>query len=333
LYAVVGGSARAVDVSQKGVIIGNVDAAGQSGQRGFRWQLGIAALLPPLAGDVISEAQGLNEAGIAVGMSSGSAQQAVYWDHGVPRALNLPIGPTSIAEDINNESQICGWMGIAPLAQFGATPFIWHDGVTTSLPLPPYAINQAGTATAINNLGDACGYFFVDDPNSKGFLRRACAWIDGKFIDLGTLPGFAVSHATDINDAREVAGYCQLTPSGVQTRGFVWRDGEMSSLAGMLTTPGMIPEFANALNNSGQIAGTGLTTPGSAIVAFRLTPALPAIPGNTNCDELVNVDDIINVILQWDAEGPVGGRPADVNRDNRIDVDDLIAVIMNFDGV
>jgi probable HAF family extracellular repeat protein len=219
-------------------------------------------------------------------------------------------------------------MGIAPLPQFGATPFIWQDGVTTSLPLPAYAINAAGTATAINNLGDACGYFFVDDPASKGWLRRACAWIDGEFIDLGTLPGFAVSHATDINDAREIVGYCE--PDSGPLRGFVWRDGEMSSLADMLTTPGMIPEFANALNNSGQVAGTGLTTPGSAIVAFRLTPALPAIPGNTNCDQAVDVDDIINVILDWNADGPVGGRPADVNRDNRIDVDDLIEVILNW---
>jgi hypothetical protein len=87
-----------------------------------------------------------------------------------------------------------------------------------------------------------------------------------------------------------------------------------------------------ALNNSGQIAGGGRSLDGDG-VAIRLTPALPAIPGYTNCDELVNVDDLINVILQWDAEGPVGGRPADANRDNRIDVDDLIEVIMNFDGV
>jgi uncharacterized membrane protein len=334
VYAVDGGSARAVDVNRNNTVVGNVDAIGQIGSKAFRWHDGTTHLLPPLSGHIISEAHALNDKGTVVGMSNGSpTPAAVFWIEKTPTALDLPIGPTSLAEDINNNNQICGWMGIAPLPQFGATPFIWHDGVTTSLPLPPYAINQAGTATAINNLGDASGYFFVDDPSSTGFLRRACAWIDGKFIDLGTLPGFAVSHATDINDAREVAGYCQLTPSGVQTRGFVWRDGEMSSLADMLTTPGMIPEFANALNNSGQIAGTGLTTPGSAIVAFRLTPALPAIPGNTNCDELVNVEDIINVILDWNADGPVGGRPADVNRDNRIDVDDLIEVILNFDGV
>jgi probable HAF family extracellular repeat protein len=220
-------------------------------------------------------------------------------------------------------------MGIHPSPSLGATPFIWHNEKARSLLLPAYAAGNSGAATAINNLGDACGYFFVDDPNSEGWFRRACAWIDGAFIDLGVIPGATISHALDISDAREIVGYCE-GPGTAADRAFLWRDGAMTDLSVLVPPGGIIPTSAAAINNSGQIAGGALLLPDNDGVAFRLTPALPAIPGNTNCDEQVNADDLINVILHWNADGPVGGRPADVNRDNRIDMDDLLAVLLNW---
>jgi probable HAF family extracellular repeat protein len=206
-------------------------------------------------------------------------------------------------------------------------PFIWHNGNTSILPLPPYAVSRTGVAAAINNHGDACGYFFIDDPASKGFLRRGCAWIAGEFIDLGVLPGGQVSAATDINDAREIVGHCIV--KGFH-HAFIWRDGAMMDLADLVPPGNVIPQDARAINNLGQIAGGAALLPDNDGVAFRLTPALPAIPGNTNCDDQVNADDLINVILHWNADGPVGGRPADVNRDNRIDMDDLLGVLLNW---
>ena len=122
------------------------------------------------------------------------------------------------------------------------------------------------------------------------------------------------------------------TPAGGgKNLGFIWRDGELMNLAHFVPADGAVPNVPSAINNLGQIAGGGsVSVPQPQGVAFRLTPALPSIPGNTNCDETVNVDDLVNVILQWNPQGPVGGRPADVNRDNRIDAGDLLDVIVGW---
>jgi uncharacterized membrane protein len=213
-------------------------------------------------------------------------------------------------------------------------PFVWHKGKAATLSLPAYA--TAGRATAINNHGDTCGYFLIDDPNSKGYFRRACAWINGQFIDLGTLPGNGTSVALDINDAREIVGCCQVGTNTGAFTAFIWRDGAMMNLTNLLPPGSMRPDIARAINNAGQIAGAGTFTPlppqSPYGVAFRLTPALPQTPGDTNCSSTVNVDDLLNVIANWNPPGPVGGSPCDVNRDNRINVSDLLEVIINWTG-
>jgi probable HAF family extracellular repeat protein len=318
---------RAVDANDFGRIVGEVDAMGQSGRRGFVWDETQSVFLQPLPGGAISSALAANNSGLVVGSSIGGGGHAVYWIGGKCFSLRLPIGPNSSALGVNDVGQVCGWMGLNTAPIFGCTPFIWHNGDTISLPLPAYALEKTGVATALNNHGDACGYFFIDDPASKGFLRRACAWIAGEFIDLGVLPGGQVSAATDINDAREIVGHCIV--NGFH-HAFVWRDGAMMDLADLVPPGNVIPQDARAINNLGQIAGGAALLPDNDGVAFRLTPVLPAIPGNTNCDDQVNADDLINVILHWNADGPVGGRPADVNRDNRIDMDDLLAVLLNW---
>jgi probable HAF family extracellular repeat protein len=216
-----------------------------------------------------------------------------------------------------------------PHPVFPSSAFIWHNGETIALPLPAHAAENTGVATSINNRGDACGYYFVDDPNGKGYFKRGCAWIDGEFIDLGVLPGADESHPLDINDAREIVGRCEGFKQFA--RAFLWRDGVMTDLMHLLPPGVLLRAEGVALNNSGQIAGGGNNLDGDG-VAIRLTPALPAIPGNTNCDGAVDADDLINVILGWNPDGPVGGRTADVNRDNQIDFDDLWAVIVGWTG-
>jgi hypothetical protein len=59
---------------------------------------------------------------------------------------------------------------------------------------------------------------------------------------------------------------------------------------------------------------------------FLLTPVY-AIEGDTNCDSVVDVDDLINVILDW---GPCAGCNADITRDGIVDVFDLINVIIHW---
>jgi probable HAF family extracellular repeat protein len=200
--------------------------------------------------------------------------------------------------------------------------------------LPAYAAGNSGSAVALNNHADACGIFFVYDPAAQQNRARGCAWIAGQFTDLGILPGCHECRATDINDAREVVGYCQ--DSDDLSVAFIWRDGVMRRLGDLLPPGSPVPRIARAINSSGQIAGHAIAFPPPPAfphtVAFRLTPALPQTPGDTNCSSTVNIDDLLNVIANWNPPGPVGGNPCDVNRDNRINVSDLLEVIIHWTG-
>lgn len=95
----------------------------------------------------------------------------------------------------------------------------------------------------------------------------------------------------------------------------------------------MIPADANlqigvsALNENGEIAGTGLmNTPPFSQVAVLLTP-VSAMPGDTNCDEVVNVDDLLVVINAWGSNAPGF---ADLNGDGTVDVSDLLGVLFHW---
>lgn len=319
---------RAFAVNAAGVTVGRMTTPGSGiPYRAFIAVAGSASDLGLLPGANTAEALSINSTNVVVGYSQNTVAgplRAFWWQNGTMSQINVTLGPASVADDINDTNQVCGWMGIHPVPTFGATPFVWQAGKTTPLPLPAYALNASGEATALNDLGDACGYFFVGaDP----WIRRACAWISGQFVDLGVFPGQVISYALDINDAREIVGYCQPSFQGPLTA-FIWRNGVMTNL-NTITQPGSpFMRVAHAINNTGQITGEGIGP--ENLVALLLTPAPPAHAGDTNCDNHVNVDDLLSVILSWNPQGPVGGNPADLNRDNRINVDDLLAVLLHW---
>ena len=67
------------------------------------------------------------------------------------------------------------------------------------------------------------------------------------------------------------------------------------------------------------------------LVAALLTP-LPPVFGDTNCDRLVNIDDLVAVITAWGtspAPIPFSGSP-DVNSDGIVNIDDLVDVITHW---
>jgi hypothetical protein len=81
--------------------------------------------------------------------------------------------------------------------------------------------------------------------------------------------------------------------------------------------------------------GVGITHSGTLLcngdwtqpsVAFLLEPVWP-IEGDTNCDQQVDTDDLINVILSW---GPCAACPSDVTGDGTVDANDVIEVIMSW---
>ncbi|MHC5005545.1 MAG: hypothetical protein ACYTJ0_20785, partial [Planctomycetota bacterium] len=49
------------------------------------------------------------------------------------------------------------------------------------------------------------------------------------------------------------------------------------------------------------------------------------VPADTNADGVVDVDDLINVMLDWGTDGAAHG--GDVSGDGVVDVDDLVMVL------
>ena len=327
---------RAHDINSSGRIVGVAELTG-TGIRPIAYMSGHMTDLGSLGqnGTSISEALAINEHDQVVGYGStpsGSANHAYLWHDGVISDLNLSIGPNNQANDINDRSQIVGWMGTATGLYFYAEAFLWHNGVTTPLGKPRGATNS--NANAISNTGIICGHYTIADPQGAGgYKPRALAWINGQMVDLGVLPGYLNSRALDVNDSGTIVGNCNNPPLlGNGVNAFLWRDGQMFALSDLLA-----PEFAQYqvwyarnINNSGQIAAT-LKPPLVHDVGARLDP-IPPRSGDTNCDWLVNVNDLLNIINAWGpaaAKTPFQGSP-DLNDDGTVNVNDLLAVINDW---
>ena len=122
-------------------------------------------------------------------------------------------------------------------------------------------------AARINDRGQAVGY----SETGAGATRHAFLTTDGVIHDLGTLPGFDDSVAYDVDGAGEAVGAAAPAPDAPNARALLWRGGRTVDLNGLLPlNSGWVLEEARAINNRGQIAGTGLFH--GAPRAFLLTP-------------------------------------------------------------
>ena len=51
-------------------------------------------------------------------------------------------------------------------------------------------------------------------------------------------------------------------------------------------------------------------------------------PADTNDDGKVDIDDIVNVVLDWGTDG--SGNGGDANGDGVVNIDDIVAVVLTF---
>ena len=56
-----------------------------------------------------------------------------------------------------------------------------------------------------------------------------------------------------------------------------------------------------------------------------------ACDGDTNCDQVNDIDDIVNVVLDFGTDG--SGHGGDVNGSGLVDIDDIVFVVLNFGNV
>ena len=200
-----------------------------------------------------------------------------------------PGGGSSAAFGINSSGVIAG-AGVAQNAAV-VTPLLWKNSMPQALPLLSGFPNAL--ATSVNDSGVAAGVAFsidftkISDANATG---HGVIFSNGSVTDLGVLPGDASSMATGINNSGSVVGFSSNQPPSfaLQLTGligspasryhaFLYSGGKMYNLTNQLVSgSGWQLSFATAINNAGQIVGTGLIN--GAQHAFLLTPvAAPAI--------------------------------------------------------
>ncbi len=264
-------------VNDSGVIVGS------SGL----YQNGTLKLIPSLAttpdGGVISlSAAAINNQGQIAGFSGIGREDQPYVVHAVlyanGQATDLGVlGATSPpqtggsggsrATSINNQGQIVGVSATGVLQANGVPvqhAFVWQNGKMSDLGTLG---SDYSSASAINNNGLIVG---------KSVLTRAGAfhavyWQNGQIHDMDSA-GLALN-AQGVNDSGQIVGQRQLTPVNNLPRfhAYVYQNGQFTDLNTRIdANSGWELIGAKAINNSGQICGTGNYK--GAPHAYLLTP-------------------------------------------------------------
>jgi uncharacterized protein (TIGR03437 family) len=243
---------------------------------------------------------GLNNAGQLVGSQvevSGNSlnffinSKAVLFavTGGATTILAPPPGTgAGVAFGVNSTGVVAG----GSIGQGGTevTPLIWQNAKPQTLPILSGYLQSA--AASINDSGVAAGAAFVldfdvlIDPTAQA--HAVLFNTDGTVTDLGVLPNDRSSFATGINNSGTVVGFSDadvpnftLQLAGIFYepqpiyRAFVYTNGQMYDLNTLLVNgTGWTLSFASAINNVGQIAGTGVVAGanGPEQHGFLLTP-------------------------------------------------------------
>jgi len=186
-------------------------------------------------GQTRSEAFGINDKGVVVGVDYDAGMLAASWDHGVKTYLSTSSG--SFAEAINNKGQVCG--------KAGGRIVIWKDGVTTDLGL------GSGAGKDINDLGQVCGVYAPTQPNVwHGYLWdpvKGCTDI---------CYGGNVTETWGLNNLGQVVGYYYPLGDFYNDKPFLWDNGTFYDLNALIPAGSGVTLYrVFGINDLGQIVG------------------------------------------------------------------------------
>lgn len=178
-----------------------------------------------------------------------------------------------IALDINNSGTIAGtgWPSGSPYNEPPLRAVTINKDTLAVTELPGLSANPSDFAWAINSTGNIAGSAY------DGVTSRPVVWQSGVLTDLGGLGG-SEGVAYDINDYNVVVGYASVKDgaegASLEDHAFISRGSGMRDLNSYLCTPftdGRYLGEASAVNNKGQIVGTGVKADGQKF-GFRLDP-------------------------------------------------------------
>jgi len=275
-----GGDTYANAINTAGNIVGSAFNPATGAFQAFRTtpggSLNAAALLGafPTAGSTDSFGYGVNAAGRTVGYAYNGTSNHAYRTTaagGIDAASDLGTlgGDNSYAFGINTSGQVAGYSDTAPDINGNSVTHAFRTSAAGTMSDLNTLGGSNSYATALNDSGQVIGYSDLADGSQHAFRTSANTAINPLTDDLGTLGGL-FSYAYGINSAGITVGYSD-TANGDQ-RAFVLQGPTMFDLTNLLLTnpDAWVLTNANAVNTSGQIAGTGLIN--GEQHAYLLTP-------------------------------------------------------------
>jgi probable HAF family extracellular repeat protein len=225
---------------------------------------GVQQNVGPLTGFTESFANGLNDAGEAVGFSQNAPEginypeEAFLDNQGMLTDLGTLGGNVSVATSINASGQVVGYSTTTSGNYLLQDGFIWRQGVGMQ-DLGALTVGGSSGALAINDGGDVVGYSTTSvNETTPPSPTDAVLWSQGgPPQNLRTLPGGASSEATGINASDQVVGYSTITMNANSpNHAFLW--SQANGMADLGTLAGYTDSYAAAINSSGEVVGYAL---------------------------------------------------------------------------
>ncbi|MES2463740.1 MAG: DUF3466 family protein [Armatimonadota bacterium] len=263
-----GSSSKALALNDNGQIVGWSGDKETENAFAYLWKNGKARALGTLPTHKFSIATGINNrgdiCGFGFGYQSGPRVSGCAFLLSNGKMIGLPfMDDETYASDINEKGQVVGYSVFLDLV----SAILYQEGKTQEL---DGLWGSEVLAAAVNNQGMVVGYSSI---RPGGLMHaHACLWrrgADQRAVDLGSLGGR--SCATDINVRNQVVGWSSTARDQWQRLAVLWRSGKIQSLQDLIPQDsGWTLTTADALNNEGQIVGTGVI--GGKTRAFLLTP-------------------------------------------------------------
>jgi probable HAF family extracellular repeat protein len=273
------------DKGEREVQVTGTALTGSGADHAFLYKDNFMRDLGTLPGGTFSQGNAINRAGEIAGEaddSSGIVSGFLYKNGNMMGLPPLPGGNGGLAFGINDRGDVTGTTGTA---NGQSHAFLYANGRIQDLGGLPGSTYSVGRS--INDAGQITGEAgVVDGSTNHGFL-----YSKGKMTDMGLLPTGQYSTGNGLNGWGDVVGSANVfvtnpppsePPGQYVYHAVLYSNGQLRDLNAMIpANSGWVLNTANAINDRGQIVGTG--TIAGNVHGFLLTLDCSK-KENSNCD-------------------------------------------------